>query len=205
MTSQRRRPEQTQRRLAIQASSRRSRTTTDNRARDNNWDQENLQSAYEEERSYEPFTSERYATDAQQNDWPREHQFRDERYSEPGHDRLRNRFIDADDGHSQEAHHDSDEHYRENRYREDRYREDQYSESRYRDNPYRQERFQEGFEADRYGYGSHDHQDSWERRESYGQPRGRSELDKDLEAMGKVWSMIRQGAVRMLGEVGRQY
>ena len=47
--------------------------------------------------------------------------------------------------------------------------------------------------------------DAWGSRESYGQSRGRSELDQDLEAMGKVWSMIRQGAVRMLGEVGRQY
>ena len=47
--------------------------------------------------------------------------------------------------------------------------------------------------------------DAWNSREPYGQSRGRSELDQDLEAMGKVWSMIRQGAVRMLGEVGRQY
>ena len=200
MTSQRRRPEQTQRRLAIQASSRRGRTTAPGRASVNSWDQADDQSAYREERAYEPFTSERYPTHEQQNDSPREPQFRDERYADHDHDRFRNRSNDAEYGHFQGAHHDSNE-----LYREDRYREDQYSESRYSDNPYRQDRFQEGFETDRYGYDSHYHQDSWETRESYGQPRGRSELDKDLEAMGKVWSMIRQGAVRMLGEVGRQY
>ena len=45
----------------------------------------------------------------------------------------------------------------------------------------------------------------WDERDRYAANRGRSELDQDLEAMKKVWSMIRQGAVRMLGEVGRQY
>lgn len=33
----------------------------------------------------------------------------------------------------------------------------------------------------------------------------RRELDADLLAMGRVWKMIRLGAVRMLGEIGRQY
>ena len=180
MTNQRRRPEQTQRRLAIQASSRRNRTNTPNRTQDNNWNQEIPQSAYGEAHSYEPSTSERYPTHAQQNDWPREHQFRNERYHDPDNARSRNRYNDAEYGHPHGGHHDSNEHYRE-------------------------DRFQEGFETDRYGYDSHYHQDSWETQDSYGQPRGRSELDKDLEAMGKVWSMLRQGAVRMLGEVGRQY
>jgi hypothetical protein len=35
--------------------------------------------------------------------------------------------------------------------------------------------------------------------------RWRRELDADLMAMGRVWQMIRYGAVRMLGEIGRQY
>ena len=35
--------------------------------------------------------------------------------------------------------------------------------------------------------------------------RWRRELDADLLAMGRVWQMIRLGAVRMLGEIGRQY
>ena len=35
--------------------------------------------------------------------------------------------------------------------------------------------------------------------------RWRRELDADLMAMGRVWQMIRLGAVRMLGEIGRQY
>ena len=33
----------------------------------------------------------------------------------------------------------------------------------------------------------------------------RSDFDRDLAAMKRVWQMIRQGAVRMVGEVGRQY
>jgi len=33
----------------------------------------------------------------------------------------------------------------------------------------------------------------------------RSALDRDLAAMARVWWMIRQGSVRMLGEIGRQY
>jgi len=32
-----------------------------------------------------------------------------------------------------------------------------------------------------------------------------SELDADFAAMSKVWQMLRHGAVRMLGEIGRQY
>ena len=33
----------------------------------------------------------------------------------------------------------------------------------------------------------------------------RSELDRDFAAMKRVWQMLRYGAVRMIGEVGRQY
>ena len=32
-----------------------------------------------------------------------------------------------------------------------------------------------------------------------------SELDRDFAAMKRVWQMLRHGAVRMLGEMGRQY
>ncbi|OUX71199.1 MAG: hypothetical protein CBC50_08220 [Synechococcus sp. TMED90] len=35
--------------------------------------------------------------------------------------------------------------------------------------------------------------------------RFQSELDRDFAAMKRVWQMLRHGAVRMLGEVGRQY
>lgn len=35
--------------------------------------------------------------------------------------------------------------------------------------------------------------------------RFQSELDRDFVAMKRVWQMLRHGAVRMLGEVGRQY
>ena len=33
----------------------------------------------------------------------------------------------------------------------------------------------------------------------------RSERDRDFAAMKRVWQMLRYGAVRMIGEVGRQY
>ena len=36
-------------------------------------------------------------------------------------------------------------------------------------------------------------------------PAGPSDLDKDFAAMKRVWQMIRAGAVRMVGEIGRQY
>ena len=35
--------------------------------------------------------------------------------------------------------------------------------------------------------------------------RFQSELDRDFAAMKRVWQMLRHGAVRMLGEMGRQY
>jgi hypothetical protein len=31
------------------------------------------------------------------------------------------------------------------------------------------------------------------------------ELDSDFIAMKRVWQMLRHGAVRMIGEIGRQY
>ena len=40
---------------------------------------------------------------------------------------------------------------------------------------------------------------------SHGRHSVESELDRDFAAMKRVWQMIRSGAVRMLGEVGRQY
>ena len=32
-----------------------------------------------------------------------------------------------------------------------------------------------------------------------------SELDRDFAAMKRVWQMVRAGAIRMVGEIGRQY
>ena len=40
---------------------------------------------------------------------------------------------------------------------------------------------------------------------SFNRPAGPSDLDKDFAAMKRVWQMIRAGAVRMVGEIGRQY
>ena len=36
-------------------------------------------------------------------------------------------------------------------------------------------------------------------------PRFENELERDFAAMKRVWQMIRAGAVRMVGEIGRQY
>jgi len=37
------------------------------------------------------------------------------------------------------------------------------------------------------------------------EPRFASDLDRDIAAMKRVWQMIRAGAIRMVGEIGRQY
>ena len=60
----------------------------------------------------------------------------------------------------------------------------------------RDDRYIPGYEPreDRYGY---------DRR--FDRPAGPSELDQDFAAMKRVWQMIRAGAVRMVGEIGRQY
>ena len=72
------------------------------------------------------------------------------------------------------------------------------------------------FRDDRYDrYDSHDDRYSrgYEPREArddrydrrFDRPAGPSELDQDFAAMKRVWQMIRAGAVRMVGEIGRQY
>ena len=60
----------------------------------------------------------------------------------------------------------------------------------------RYDRYSPGYEPreDRYGY---------DRR--FDRPAGPSELDQDFAAMKRVWQMLRAGAVRMVGEIGRQY
>ncbi|CAX32441.1 Conserved hypothetical protein [Prochlorococcus marinus str. MIT 9313] len=32
-----------------------------------------------------------------------------------------------------------------------------------------------------------------------------SDFERDLAAMNRVWKMLRQGTIRWLGEIGRQY
>ena len=39
----------------------------------------------------------------------------------------------------------------------------------------------------------------------FDRPAGPSELDQDFVAMKRVWQLLRAGAVRMVGEIGRQY
>ena len=176
MTSQRRRPNQTQRRLAIQASSRRNRassTTASARAstsggRDEQWERESYRGDSDFEEPIRP-------------------SFRTEHEDENDADRFqprRNEIRQAG-----RAEHSSFG-----------YQNDLYNDARMVDN----HRYNDTYDS-YSSYGSDRHQEAWDSHEPYGQSRGRSELDQDLEAMGKVWSMIRQGAVRMLGEVGRQY
>ena len=45
-----------------------------------------------------------------------------------------------------------------------------------------------------------------DRRSSHNRDsRFKSELDRDFAAMKRVWQMLRYGAIRMIGEIGRQY
>ena len=64
----------------------------------------------------------------------------------------------------------------------------------------RYDRYSRGYEPrdDRY-----DRYDRYDRR--FDRPAGPSELDQDFAAMKRVWQMLRAGAVRMVGEIGRQY
>ena len=72
---------------------------------------------------------------------------------------------------------------------------ERYDRYNFRDDRY-DDRYGPGYEPrdDRYGY---------DRR--FERPAGPSELDQDFAAMKRVWQMIRAGAVRMVGEIGRQY
>ena len=55
----------------------------------------------------------------------------------------------------------------------------------------------------RYSRGFEPRDDRYDRR--FDRPAVSSELDQDFAAMKRVWQMIRAGAVRMVGEIGRQY
>ena len=56
---------------------------------------------------------------------------------------------------------------------------------------------------DRYSRGYDSRDVRYDR--SFDRPAGPSELDQDFAAMKRVWQMLRAGAVRMVGEIGRQY
>ena len=56
---------------------------------------------------------------------------------------------------------------------------------------------------DRYSRGYEPREAHYDR--SFDRPAGPSELDQDFAAMKRVWQMLRAGAVRMVGEIGRQY
>ena len=61
----------------------------------------------------------------------------------------------------------------------------------------RDDRYRQGYEPRETRY------DRYDRR--FDRPAGPSELDQDFAAMKRVWQMLRAGAVRMVGEIGRQY
>ena len=59
---------------------------------------------------------------------------------------------------------------------------------------------------DRYSRGYEPREAHYDRYDrSFDRPAGPSELDQDFAAMKRVWQMLRAGAVRMVGEIGRQY
>ena len=61
----------------------------------------------------------------------------------------------------------------------------------------RYDRYSRGYEPSEARYGQYD--------QRFDRPAGPSELDQDFAAMKRVWKMLRAGAVRMVGEIGRQY
>ena len=64
----------------------------------------------------------------------------------------------------------------------------------------RDDRYSRRYDSRDVRYDRHDRYDR-----SFDRPAGPSELDQDFAAMKRVWQMIRAGAVRMVGEIGRQY
>ena len=64
----------------------------------------------------------------------------------------------------------------------------------------RDDRYSRGYEPREARYDRYDRYDR-----SFDRPTGPSELDQDFAAMRRVWQMLRAGAVRMVGEIGRQY
>ena len=69
----------------------------------------------------------------------------------------------------------------------------------FRDDRYdvREDTYSRGYDAREARYDRYDR--------SFDHPTGPSELDQDFAAMKRVWQMLRAGAVRMVGEIGRQY
>ena len=64
----------------------------------------------------------------------------------------------------------------------------------------RYDRYSGGYEPREARYDRYDRYDR-----SFDRPTEPSELDQDFAAMKRVWQMLRAGAVRMVGEIGRQY
>ena len=79
------------------------------------------------------------------------------------------------------------------------FRDDRYDARDDRDDV-RDDRYSRGYEPREARYDRHDRYDR-----SFDRPTGPSELDQDFAAMKRVWQMLRAGAMRMVGEIGRQY
>ena len=61
----------------------------------------------------------------------------------------------------------------------------------------RDDRYSRGYEPRDARYNRYDRR--------FDRQAGPTELDQDFAAMKRVWQMLRAGAVRMVGEIGRQY
>ena len=81
------------------------------------------------------------------------------------------------------------------------------SRRRYADRPFREGRSERDLTVQSYRSegGLRQRHGGGRRNVRRGDGQLRSELDRDFAAMKRVWQMLRYGAVRMIGEVGRQY
>ena len=81
------------------------------------------------------------------------------------------------------------------------------SRRRYADRSFRESCSERNFTVQSYrSERAHRHWHADDRRSSHHRDaRFKSELDRDFAAMKRVWQMLRYGAIRMIGEVGRQY
>ena len=95
--------------------------------------------------------------------------------------------------------------WQESRWQENQWQENQWRENQWQDNQQPEPHWQNDYDNRGYAYRDDDRFDHVQNDHRDRRQNGPSELDQDLKAMATVWSMMRQGAVRMLGEIGRQY
>ena len=190
MTTQRRRPAPSQRRLSIQASSRRNQTIAAQNETVSQWRRAEI--ADEPQAPQARFSDTRHERDH----WP-EREERNERND--GRYDVDGRRPQSSRPHSRQP-------------RGDQWQDHQWEERRWQANQQPEPHWQDRYDNRHYAYRDDERfsEPSWQEQGWYDDHRDRrlngpSELDQDLKAMATVWSMMRQGAIRMLGEIGRQY